>query len=99
MLRITLEWARLAPLPQNISDFSIRTEGSSFTRTFRSYFHASQEDIIAWVNSSPGLKDATVFTNSNGTQKYVISPGGGACCAEVVIDYQNNLVEIYVAWS
>ena len=54
----TLEWARVAPFPVTQEEVLVTTEGSMFTRSFRVRFHAPTENIIEWVNGSPGLRRA-----------------------------------------
>jgi hypothetical protein len=98
MLDLTLEWGRLAPLPDSAEQFEISTEGSSFTRSFRSSFYADKNDLDGWVKSSPGLQDAQIETTGN-TKEYIIDPGGGAAYAEATIDFEKCFVEIYVYWS
>ncbi len=99
MLRVTLEWGRLAPLPESKNHFQIQTEGSAFTREFRSSFTTTREDVDAWIQASPGLQDAQVSTIGTHTKQYEIQPGDGAQFAEAVIDFEQCLVKIYVCWS
>ena len=99
MVKITLEWGRLAPLPDHIENFSIHTEGSAFTRSFRASFGSTDEALQKWIEESPGLLDATVEAMDDDKQKFVIMPGGGANYAEVIIDFASNTVQIYVSWS
>ena len=99
MIGIVLEWGRLAPFPVNASDVSIKTEGNSFTRSFRASFVAPAEDIQVWIKNSPGLNEATAEKVSDTQVLYTIQPGGGANRAEVTIDSVLNKVEIYVSWS
>ena len=99
MLKVTLEWGRLAPLPKNISNYTIRTEGNSFTRSFYTSFTASKSDIEQWVKASPGLAETTPTQQPDGSEKYAIKPGGGANLATVTIDENTGKVDIYVEWS
>lgn len=99
MLKATLEWGRLAPLPDSKGDFIIQTEGSSFSRSFRSSFYLAKEDLDSWIKKSPGLQDAQIETVNTTTKKYVINPGGGAEYAEAVIDFDKFYVQIYTYWS
>jgi hypothetical protein len=99
MEQITLEWARLAPFPQKAKNFNIYTEGSAFTRTFKGSFNCSEDEMESWVELSPGLQDAEIEDMSDTIKKYIISPGGGANYAEVVIDYAIGSVEFKVSWS
>ena len=99
MLKTTLVWGRLAPIPMSRTDFNIRTEGSPFTRSFRSSFYLPKADLEKWIIASPGLVDSSNEVINNSTQKYIIKPGGGAQYAEVVIDSEKCFVEIYVCWS
>ena len=45
MLRLTLTWGRLAPLPAAAKDFTITKEGGLFTRAFRVSFAAPVPDV------------------------------------------------------
>jgi hypothetical protein len=99
MTKLILEWGRLAPFPVSATNVTIKTEGNSFTRSFRASFKAPKRDIQAWINASPGLSETTPKEISDNKVQYTISPGGGANMAEVVIDYNLNKVEIYVSWS
>ena len=99
MLEITLEWGRLAPIPDCKSEFDINTEGGSFSRSFRTSFILPQEDLEKWIHNSSGLLDAEIKDISTSTKRYIIKPGGGAGYAEAVIDFMNNSVKLYVSWS
>ncbi len=99
MMRIVLEWGRLAPFPASATNISIKTEGSSFTRSFHASSIAPKDDIQIWLSSSPGLQGTTAEEVSDNTVRYSISPGGGANLAEVTIDHSLNKVDIYVSWS
>jgi hypothetical protein len=99
MLMITLEWGRLAPIPDSKSEYQIRTEGSAFTRSFRSSFYLPEEDLYTWINDSPGIQDAEIEVINGNKNKYVIHAGGGASYGEVIIDFDRGFVETYVCWS
>lgn len=99
MLNLTLEWGRLSPIPYSKSEFNIRTEGGSFTRSFRSSFYLPKDDLEKWVKSSPGLADAEVQNIDSNRKRYIIKPGGSANYAEAVIDMKKCFIEIYVSWS
>ncbi|HEX9060197.1 MAG TPA: hypothetical protein VF941_08445 [Clostridia bacterium] len=99
MLKLTLKWGRLSPIPESKSKFNIETEGGSFTRSFRSSFYLRKTDIDKWVKSSPGLADAEVQNIDSTKKKYIIKPGAGANYAEAVIDREKGFIEIYVSWS
>lgn len=97
MLQTTLEWGRLAPLPDNSSDFDIQAEGSPFTREFNCSFVTDRESLDAWIQVCPGLQDADITGGQ--TKTYDITPGGGAQFAQVVIDFDACTVRIHVYWS
>ena len=99
MMALVLEWGRLSPFPTSATNVSIKTEGNSFTRSFRASFTAPKQDIQKWIQNSPGLKETTSDELSDNKVQYIISPGGGANQAEVTIDYGLSQVEIYVSWS
>ena len=92
----TLTWGRLAPFPASAQQFSITTEGSAFTRAFRSSFVAPQTDIEQWLQQSPGTRETVPTTPSAGVRHFEIPPGGGAQWAEVTVDDTNHHVSIYV---
>ena len=98
MVKVTLEWGRLAPFPDEIDDFKIQTEGSMFTRSFRATFKCNPKTIHEWVKSSPGLQDAQVEIKG-AIKHYEIKPGGGANSATVDIDTKTDAVKVYVCWS
>jgi hypothetical protein len=99
MMALVLEWGRLAPFPASATNISIKTEGSSFTRSFRASFIATKQDIETWMNDSPGINEATPEEISKNKVQYIIEPGGGANWAEVTIDFASDKVEIYVSWE
>jgi len=99
MIALTLEWARLAPFPITAYNFSIISEGNTFTRSFRASFNAPEADIRKWVAESPGLQDAVIELTPEGEQIFNIQPGGGANKAEITIDYKSCVVEVFVSWS
>ena len=103
MMTIILEWGRFAPFPVNATNVSIKTEGSSFTRSFRASFTASKQEILAWIKDSPGINEAVSEAvsqeSSDNKVKYIISPSNGANSAEVTIDFTLNKVDIYVSAS
>ncbi len=99
MMALVLEWGRLSPFPTSATDISIKTEGGSFTRSFRVSFTAPKQDIESWIKDSPGLNETTPDELFGNKVQYIIAPGGGANKAEVTIDYGLNQVEIYVSWG
>jgi len=99
MMALVLEWGRLSPFPASATNVSIKTEGSSFTRSFRASFTAPKQDIESWIKDSPGLNETTPDELSDNKVQYIIAPGGGANRAEVIIDYSLGQVEIYVSWG
>lgn len=99
MIKITLEFARLAPFPDDIKEFAINTEGSSLTRTFKGHFNASDVVINSWLEKSLGIKDSKVEIISDTMKRFIISPRKGANYAEVLVDWKIGRVEFVVSWS
>ena len=99
MVKATLEWARLAEFPEQVEKFEIKTYGSSFSREFRGSFKASNADIAKWMTECTGLQDAKMEIISTDIVKYIITPGGGAQYAEVVIDFDSGEVTFQTYWS
>lgn len=99
MLRITLDWGRLASPPKSAQNLIVATEGSMFTRAFRASFSAPLVDIDRWLRESPGTRDVTPERPSPTRRRFLISPGGGAQHAEVTVEDSSGRVAIYVYWS
>lgn len=99
MMTLVLTWGRLAAFPANATKVSIKTEGSSFTRSFRASFFAPKQDILDWIKKSPGINEAVPEKLSDNKIWYDIVPGDGANKAEVTIDNLLNTVAIYVSWN
>ena len=96
---LILEWGRLSSFPASATNVTIKSEGNLFTRGFHASFTAPKQDIESWVKNSPGLNESTPDKLSDNKLQYIVTPGGGANRAEVMIDYGSNRVEIYVSWS
>lgn len=97
-IRITREWANLAPLPET-TDLKVETKGSSFTREFVVTFTAKSDDIKEWISTSPGTKDISPTTNDKGELVYRIKPAGCAQFAQVTISADGTKVKIRTYWS
>jgi hypothetical protein len=95
----TLEWGRLAPFPSSAKHLSISTSGGMFSRAFRVYFDAPEEDIDRWLQQSPGTRELMPTSPSPGIRHFQIEAGGGAEWAEVTVDDTAHSVSIYVYWS
>jgi hypothetical protein len=98
-IKCTLEWGRLAPIPQTAGNVKITTEGSSFSRSFRLFFKAPDPDIEKWLHDSPGSSECQPSFPSPGIRHFEMKPGGGATQAELTVDDNQHTVAIYVAWS
>jgi hypothetical protein len=99
MLRVTLVWGRLAPVPASARNLIITRTGNMFTRGFHVSFSAPMADVETWLHESPGTREATLERPSAAVRRFLISPGGGAQHAEVTVDGQSGGVRIYVYWS
>ena len=98
IIKITQEWANLAPFPENAKITSVEKGGSIFTREFCVKFTAPEKDIRKWLDNSQGTSLTT--PEINGTiEKYSIKPAGGAQFAEVIYDTETNEIYIRVYWS
>lgn len=91
-------WARAAPIESCDSKPEVESSGSMFTRTFIVAFSCEKTILEQWVIDSPSLRE-TNFTISNDSNRYVVTPGGGAAYAEVNINWTDNTVLIRVSWS
>lgn len=93
------EWARLNPLPVPNSAVHVETKGSMFTREFIVTFHGSKNDILQWLNASPGTQNAYRDAHALKYERMDISPGGGAQFAEITISEDGTKVVIRAYWS
>ncbi len=98
-LKITREWARLAPYPEGVRRFNVRVTGSMFTRQFKVDFELPRPEIDAWLAACPGIQDAKVDQRGRGLKHYEIKPGGGAQHAEMTVNEEKCTVSINVYWS
>jgi hypothetical protein len=98
MLKLCIEWGRLSPLPDNIENYNIFTEGDRFTRAFTFTFNANHEIIKLWLNDCPSIKDAIV-ENEDKITRYIIKPGSGASRAILIIYWDKNQVYFHTYWS
>jgi hypothetical protein len=95
MAQITREWGQLAPFPKTAQDFTIYTEGNSFTRTFRGSFTDTPENIKAWLDNSKGVKEGKTESPNH----YILKMGGGANYGEVIVSPDGTTVTFRVSWS
>lgn len=58
-----LTWGCLAEFPADLEDFEIKTEGSMFTRAFRTSFRATPDVTTDWLSQCPGIADAENAVN------------------------------------
>lgn len=93
------EWARLAPLPVDISEVEIEVMGSPFTREFLIQFEGEPEAIAQWLKASPGPLEVGGVLDGQGGTVYEINPGGGAVSAKVVVGKHGKWVMIHTSWS
>ena len=97
MIQDTVEWCRIDDFP--VQGIEIEVKGSVFSREYVGSFIASKELVDVWVENSPGLQNAKTEILSKGVIKYIITPGGGAQYAEVVIDFEYGKVTFRTYWS
>lgn len=98
MERITLAWARLAPVPIDAKRYSFRPE-SSVSRRFRMRFTANPVSLHRWIAVSSGLHTAIASPQAEGAVYYIIKPAEDVAWAEATIMPMTGQVEIYVSWS
>jgi hypothetical protein len=99
MAKLSCEWGRLAPFPESKRGFTIKTEGSPFTRSFRGSFFDSRDVIQQWMLNSPGIQEGEMESMPDKSSRYNLKMGGGACYGEVIISPQGDHVSFYIAWS
>lgn len=99
MIDCSLEWGQLAPFPKEITDFTIRTQGSMFTRTFIGSFTTSPDIIESWLGQSVGVRDGKTEKLEDGSTKYLLKPGSGAAYGEVIVSPDRKQVSFKIAWS
>src|SRR5262249_26797008 len=56
-IQTTLEWARLAPLPNTAKNIRVESGGTVFTRRLLVRFEAPVQRVKDWTKTSPGFKD------------------------------------------
>jgi hypothetical protein len=99
MSRITREWGRLAPFPDDAQGFTIWTEGNAFTRTFRGSFTSSPAEVDLWLKSSAGVQEGESRLLPDGSHEHILKMGGGASYGTVRVSPDGSRVEFRVSWS
>jgi len=99
MAEISLQWGRLAPFPKTARNFTIRTEGSAFTRTFIGSFTDSPEAISKWLRDSRGVSEGKLEMQDDHSAKYILKMGGGASYGEVTVSADGSSVSFKIEWS
>jgi hypothetical protein len=98
MLKILLDWGRLAPIPADAKDFTIYTTGSSMSRQFHAHFLLNKVEMDKWISISPGLHYASKQELTNNVKKYIIfPPGGDAQRAIMIYNLYTHEVQIDVS--
>jgi len=95
MVRVSLLWGRLAPFPESATKFTIRTEGTMFTRTFIGSFSDSPENIQKWMDASPGILEG----QKKDSDTYLLKMGEGAQSGEVILSPDRTRVRFLISWS
>jgi hypothetical protein len=94
MVSATILWGGLAPFPATAKDFTIKTEGGMFTRTFRGSFSDDPENILNWLKSSRGFQQG-----EKKEDKIILKTGEGAAYGEIILSPDNSRVIFRVSWS
>lgn len=93
MAKLTLEWGRLHSFPETARDFTILTEGGSFSRSFKGSFTDTPENIEKWMQASPGIREGQ---DKNGV---IILKGHDSCHGTIIVSPDRSKVSFDVQWS
>jgi len=66
-MAMTLKWARLAPFPKDIKDYTIRRSQGIFHLSYTGSFSAQPEIINDWLKQSPGVREGLAEPGTNTT--------------------------------
>ncbi|HEY8900682.1 MAG TPA: hypothetical protein VIM61_09750 [Chthoniobacterales bacterium] len=99
MVDLSIRWGQLAPFPSSSQNFSIHTEGNSFTRTFRGSFTDSPQIISQWLKDSRGVSEGTSEIQPDKSTKYILRTAEGASYGEVIVSPDQSHVSFRVSWS
>jgi len=92
MLRATLFWGRLAPLPPSAQNVTVTKAGDILSRVFRASFTAPVADVDRWLRESPGTRTVTPERTLPTVRRFLIFSSNGAN-AEVTVD---DLGEVWI---
>lgn len=98
MVSLILKIGDLAPIPKDAHIKTVKTEGNTFTRSFRLVFETNEKSIRKWLSDSKGVRSASTADDGSGT-KYVLKPKCGFDYAEIKVDSSVRTVAIYVSHS
>jgi len=98
MLKEILRCGELAPIPKGARIRTIETEGNMFTRSFRLIFEADTDVIKNWLQTSKGVQTAK-SVEVGSIKKCILHVKCDYEYAEILVDYRNHQVTVYVSKS
>jgi hypothetical protein len=88
----------MQPLPESTENLQVSVKGAAFTRELDISFSARRKEIIQWINSSQGTKNA-VTNKSGNTTSFKITPCNGGQFAEITVNWSSLKVTLHTYWS
>jgi len=99
MWAVTRAWTGVPDLPNDATDFQIRTHGDFLTRAFDSSFKASRSSIEAWLSQIPDFDRSAGAELPQGAVEYRGRGREGATYYYLRMNHDMTEVQLYVSWN
>jgi hypothetical protein len=99
MWAVTRAWTGVPDLPDDATDFQIKTYGDSLTRKFESSFKASTSSIEAWLSQIPDFDRSAGSELRQGAVEYRGRGREGATYYRLTLNHSLTEVQLYVSWN
>ncbi|MFW6311956.1 MAG: hypothetical protein ACOC1K_06955 [Nanoarchaeota archaeon] len=95
MLKNTVEWGRLAEIPDSARDLEIYSIGNMFTSGYECTFYLSEKELKKWMEASPGIQEGKIYEENSSTKKYSLKGDEDVLITTLTVDFESGHVRIY----
>ncbi|MDF1740163.1 MAG: hypothetical protein P1U86_13455 [Verrucomicrobiales bacterium] len=99
MWEVTRAWTGVPDLPEDATDFRIKTNGDFLTRKFESAFAAPTSSIETWLGGIPDFDKTEQSELPDGSVEHVGSGREGATYYRLKLNPERTKVLLFVSWN
>ena len=99
MWEVTRTWTGVPDLPEDATDFRIKTYGDFLTRKFESSFAASSSSINTWLSGIPDFDQTEQSELPGGGVEHIGAGRGGATYYKLNVNPERTEVHLFVSWN